>query len=88
MLYDYIIYFRCFVGPGYWGSYKHTLAFDDDHAQRKLERVWNGFLAKHPQVRGEMRIERTSGQQLKIRLQGLRQRYNRTEPLRVSVVNT
>lgn len=35
MLYDYIIYFRCFVGPGYWGAYKHTLAFDDQHAQQR-----------------------------------------------------
>ena len=75
MLLDYIVSYRHFTGPGYWGSYKHTKAFDDTHAGQKLKRIQDGYFRKH-EPRGEFRIERVSGERLRIILMALGQRIS------------
>lgn len=75
MLTDYVIFFRCFTGPGYWGYYKLTKAFDLDHAMRKLDRVAKSCLAKWGPV-GEFRIESSVelGDYFNVAKQGLKGR--------------
>lgn len=55
---DYMIYYRCFVGPGYWGRYKFTRAYNDEHAQQKLERIQLAYNRKPHKYEGEFKIER------------------------------
>jgi hypothetical protein len=71
---DYIISYRHFTGPGYWGSFKHTKAFNDNHAQQKLKRVVDGYLRKHGPVNGEFRIQQMEGEPLYFVLLALGQR--------------
>jgi hypothetical protein len=53
---DYRILYRCFKGPGYWGHFKNTKAYNQQHAQKKLERVQQSHDAKYG-VTGEFRVE-------------------------------
>jgi hypothetical protein len=59
MLQPYMIYYRCFVGPGYWGQFKFTMAFNDEHAKQKLDRIVAGHERNGPhKFGGEFRIDR------------------------------
>ena len=53
-LHDYRILYRCFKGPGYWGHFKDTKAFNLEHAQKKVERIRAAYQAVHG-VTGEFK---------------------------------
>ena len=56
-LQDYQVYFRCFVGPGYWGRFKKIKAYDLQHAEQKTQRIADGVFRKRGRVVGEFRVE-------------------------------
>lgn len=58
---DYVILFRCFTGPGYWGTFKPTKAYNQQHADQKAQRIAAGYFRKRGKVSGEFKAVRKPG---------------------------